>query len=60
MRGKVIEAVATFSEAFEIESKDLYEWAFLQMVLSIWWTFEDGRQNWREELWRVEIWKDIK
>lgn len=59
LREKLIKAVAHFSEAFEIEPRDLYKWAFAQMVLSIWWTFEDGGQNWREEFWRAEIWETI-
>ena len=56
---KIVKAIAHFSESIEIKPRDLYEWAFAQMVLSIWWTFEDGGQQWREELWRVKIWEDI-
>lgn len=59
LREKLIKAVAHFSESLEIEPRDLYKWAFAQMVLSTWWTFEDGGQNWREELWRVKIWENI-
>lgn len=56
---KLIKAVAHFSESFEIKPRDLYKWAFAQMVLAVWWTFEDGGQHWREELWRVKIWEEI-
>lgn len=59
LREKLINAVAHFSESLAIEPRDLYKWAFAQMVLSIWWTFEDGGQNWREEFWRAEIWENI-
>ncbi len=59
LREKIIEAVFQFSEAFEIEPINLYKWAFAQMVLSIWWTFEDGGQNWHEEIWRTEIWEEL-
>ena len=59
LREKLIKAVAHFSESFEIKPRDLYKWAFAQMVLSVWWTFEDGGQDWREELWRVKFWEDI-
>ena len=50
-------AVQSFSEAFEISPADLKKWAFAQMVLSAWWTFEDGGENWESELAFAEFWK---
>ncbi|CAN5757862.1 N/A [soil metagenome] len=50
-------AVRQFSEAFNISQTDLKKWAFAQIVLSAWWTFEDGGGNWQRELGFAEFWK---
>ncbi len=60
LQKKLGETVRKFSEAFEIAPKDLCRWAFAQMVLSAWWTFEDNGKGWRNELERAEIWETIK
>lgn len=57
LREKLDEAVRQFSEAFEIEPRDLRKWAFAQIVLSAWWTFEDSGENWASELAFAEIWE---
>jgi len=49
-------AVRRFSEAAEIEMRDLRRWAFVQMVLSAWWTFEENGENWQNDLALADIW----
>jgi streptomycin 6-kinase len=53
---KLNDAVAQFAETFEIEEQSLRKWAFVQMVLSAWWTFEENG-SWRGELSRAEEWQ---
>ena len=57
LKEKLNYAVKQFSEAFEIEPQDLRKWAFAQIVLSAWWTFEDSGGNWETELAFAEIWE---
>jgi hypothetical protein len=45
-----------FSDAFEIEAKELREWAYAQTVLSAWWTFEENGENWKSDLDLAEVW----
>ena len=59
LQEKLDDAVRQFSEAFAIEPQDLRKWAFAQMVLSAWWTFEDGRSDWEKWLACAEIWDGI-
>lgn len=56
LKEKLSEAVRQFSEAFEIEPRDLIEWAFAQIVLSAWWAFEENGDNWKMDLELTEIW----
>ena len=57
LKEKLNDAVLRFSEAFEIEPRDLRKWAFAQIVLSAWWTFEENGENWENELAFAEIWE---
>jgi len=54
--GKLNDAVQQFSEAFAIKPQDLRKWAYAQMVLSAWWTFEENGKNWKTDLALAEIW----
>ena len=54
---KLGDAVRRFSEAFAVAPEDLRKWAFAQMVLSAWWTFEENGKNWKTDLALAEIWK---
>ncbi|HMS38845.1 MAG TPA: aminoglycoside phosphotransferase family protein [Pyrinomonadaceae bacterium] len=56
LKGKLDVVIERFSEAFEIKLEDLRKWAFCQMVLSAWWTFEDNGENWQPELAFAEFW----
>lgn len=57
LQEKLDDAVRRFSEAFEIEARDLKNWAFAQMVLSAWWTFEENGENWQTDLAIAEVWE---
>lgn len=50
-------AVREFSLAFDIDPFDLRRWAFAQMVLSAWWTYEENGPSWKSELALADIWK---
>lgn len=54
---KLNDAVRQFSEAFAIEPQDLRKWAYAQMVLSAWWTFEENGKNWKTDLALAQIWE---
>jgi streptomycin 6-kinase len=49
-------AVGRFAEAFEIEPRELREWAFMQLVLSAWWQFDEMGMNADEQLALSDIW----
>jgi len=53
---KLNHAVRKFSEVFAIEPQNLKKWAYAQMVLSAWWTFEESGENWQTDLALAEIW----
>jgi streptomycin 6-kinase len=57
LKGKLENAVQLFSEAFAIEREDLKKWAFAQIILSAWWTFDDNGENWERELAFAEFWE---
>ncbi len=51
--------VEQFAEAFKIEPQNLRKWAFAQMVLSAWWTFEENGKRWETDLTLAGIWEKI-
>ncbi len=57
LREKLNDAVQRFSVAFEIELSDLRKWAYAQMVLSAWWTFDENGENWQTDLALAEFWE---
>jgi streptomycin 6-kinase len=54
--GKLSEILRLFSNAFDISERELTKWAYAQQVLSAWWYFEDGGNDWEEKLEIAEIW----
>jgi streptomycin 6-kinase len=54
---KLDRAVAQFSHVFEIESSDIGKWAFVQAILSAWWTFEENNENWKAEINKAGVWQ---
>jgi streptomycin 6-kinase len=57
LKEKLNDAVRQFSEAFEIERLDLRRWAYAQMVLSAWWTFDENGENWETDLALADFWE---
>ncbi len=57
LREKLDLSVQKFSITFDITSADLRKWAYAQIVLSAWWTFEDHGTNWERELAFAEFWE---
>lgn len=57
MQAKLEHSVRKFGDAFGIEPEDVRKWAFVQMVLSAWWTFEENEKSWKSELSKAEIWQ---
>lgn len=57
LREKIYAAVEQFSEAFDLAPAHLRKWAYAQIVLSAWWTFEDHGANWERELAFAEFWE---
>ena len=50
-------AIEKFSDAFEIDARELREWAFAQMVLSAWWNYDDMPQLYEHStLAKADIW----
>ncbi len=50
-------AVRQFSETLRIAEDEIRKWAFVQMVLSAWWTFEENDERWRADLSKAEVWR---
>jgi streptomycin 6-kinase len=49
-------AVVQFAEAFGISTLELRQWAFAQMVLSAWWTFDEMPTLYDNEVAKADIW----
>lgn len=57
VRERLNHAVLQFSQAFEIEPQILRQWAYAQVVLSAWWTFEENGENWKTDLALADVWE---
>ena len=57
LEGKLNRAIAEFAAAFDLEEIAIRKWAFCQMVLSWWWTFDEMPDIFGEELGLSDIWK---
>ena len=49
-------AVDMLSAAFEIDPIELRQWAFVQMVISAWWTFDESPSTYNNEVAKADIW----
>ena len=56
IRTRLDHGVREFSEAFDIDPLELREWAFAQMVLGAWWTFDEMPQFYNDEVAKADIW----
>ena len=50
------DAVGRFAEAFEIDPHNVRKWAYSQMVLSAYWTFEENQIEGQRQLALADIW----
>lgn len=50
------DAVKMFAEAFDLEPLTLRQWAFAQMVLGAWWTFDEMPELYSNEVAQANIW----
>lgn len=50
--------IKQFAAAFIVEPQDLRDWAYAEAVLSAWWTYEDGGNDWEKWLACADIWED--
>jgi streptomycin 6-kinase len=56
VRPRLDNAVTQFSDAFDIDPFELRQWAFAQMVLGAWWTFEDMPEIYAGEVAKADVW----
>ena len=49
-------AVEQFASAFDIDPFELRQWAFAQMVLGAWWTFEDMPEFYDNAVAKSDVW----
>ena len=49
-------AVRQFAAAFGFAERELREWAFAQMVLSAWWTFDELPDEYDNEVAKADVW----
>ena len=56
VRNRLDKAVMQFSEAFDLSAAELRQWAFAQMVLGAWWTFDEMPDIYDNEVAKADIW----
>jgi streptomycin 6-kinase len=49
-------AVTQFADSFDLSATELRQWAFAQMVLGAWWSFEDMPELYNNEVAKADIW----
>jgi streptomycin 6-kinase len=50
-------AVSLYAKEFGIPERDLRKWAFCQMVLSTWWSFDEMNESFSEGLAFADMWR---
>ena len=53
---EALRSVREFSSAFEIDPFELRQWAFAQMVLGAWWTFDESPTLYDDQVAKADIW----
>ncbi|HKP68541.1 MAG TPA: aminoglycoside phosphotransferase family protein [Pyrinomonadaceae bacterium] len=56
IRERLERPVAQFAEAFELDPLEVRQWAFTQMVLSAWWSFDEMPQFYDNIVAKADIW----
>lgn len=57
VRARMAFAIERFAEAFDMETAELRNWAFVQMVLGAWWTFDEMPSLYDNEVAKADIWE---
>ena len=57
VRNRLSIALQEFSDAFKISQADLNRWAFAQMVLGAWWTYDEMPETYQNEVAKADIWE---
>ena len=56
IRDRLNIAIEKFSVALDLDPFELRQWAFSQMVLSAWWTFDEMPGIYNNEVAKADIW----
>ncbi len=56
IRGILNVAIHQFSAAFDLDPVELRQWAYAQMVLSAWWTFDEMHEIYSNEVAMADVW----
>jgi len=57
IRPKLDAAVVSFSEAFDMSPIDLRQWAYAQMVLGAWWSFDEMPEHYDDAtVAKADVW----
>ena len=56
MASRLDKAVFQFADAFDIDPFELRQWAFAQMVLGAWWTFDEMPEFYDNEVAKADVW----
>jgi len=56
IKERLDQAVRKFAESFDIDEYDLRCWAFAQMVLGAWWTFDEMPDIYQNEVAKADVW----
>jgi streptomycin 6-kinase len=49
--------IGQFSAAFNMNEREIREWAFAYMVIGQWWNFDDMPEHYKDEFALLDIWK---
>lgn len=57
VRERLASSVGEFSKAFDIDPLRLRQWAYIQMVLSAWWMFDEAPNLYDNDIVKADIWE---
>ena len=53
---RLVKAVSQFAEAFDVDPLELRQWAFAQMVLGAWWSFDEMPEFYDNAVAKADVW----
>jgi len=56
IRERIAPAIEQFSKAFDMDPLEVRQWAYAQMVLSAWWSFDEMPQFYDNIVAKADIW----